>query len=304
MSIAVDYKSLINEIKIGYSTLSIIFTALIMLGLVSMFYLSSYMVNERDIAIRQLFDKQQSQLKQNIELQKEQLFARRIYHTHHKAEKIMGYIKEDLRKLSPDNFQYDIRKILKFASFIQRVIYDMKSYNPPVSTIRNPAFQSDINDIIRFLVKYIFGRLETTGNLKKIITILDSDLPPVQINEYVIWEILELLIHNSIIHSPDQEVTVTITTRYMQAQNLSQIIISDNGTGINDSLLQTDENNVQLLFLENTSMKSQSENSGYGCYIARQMCIRCGWSIEAANPEGGGALFTITIRHSQGASYV
>ncbi|NHZ85071.1 MAG: histidine kinase [Planctomycetia bacterium] len=298
MRIGVDYRSLIKEISIGYSNISIIFTALIMLGLLSMFYLSSYMVKERDVALRQLFEEQQVQLKQNIELQKEQLFARRIYHTHHKAEKIMGYIKKDLRNLLPTGFEREIGKILKFASYIQRVIYDMKSFNPPVNTIRNPAFQSDINEIIQFIVNNVFGHPDNIGNLNKISTDLDGCLPLVHINEYVIWEILEPLFHNSIDHNPDRKITISITTHHDPDNIISFIIITDDGVGIDPSLLTKDENGVQKLFLEHTTKKSQSENSGYGCYIAYQICNRCAWKLIASNAENGGAQFNITIPHT------
>ena len=297
MKIGVDYSSLIREISIGYSNTSIIFTVLIMLGLLSMFYLSSYMVNEREEALYQLFDEQQLQLKQNVELQKEHLFARRIYHTHHKAEKIMGYIKNDLRSLDPSTFQNQVNGILKFASYIQRVIYDMKSFNPPVNTIRNAAFQSDLNGIIAFIVNHIFGRHEKFGNLKDIITDFDEDLPIVHINEYVIWEILEPLIHNSIDHNPEQSVQINISTYYDAEMNKSRIEIIDDGIGFKTSMLELSEEGIQNLFLEHTSSKSQSDNSGYGCYIAYQICLRCAWTLNASNTPSSGAQITVHIPH-------
>jgi len=301
MQIGVDYRSLIKEISIGYSNISIIFTALIMLGLLSMFYLSSYMVKERDTALRHLFEEQQTQLKQNIELQKEQHFARRIYHTHHKAEKIMGYIKKDLRNISSTNPENEIERISKYASYIQRVIYDMKSYNPPLNTIRNQAFQSDINEIIRFIVTNVFGRPENIGNLENINIDLDKNLPIVHINEFVIWEILEPLIHNSIDHNPDKKITIQIQTKYNPDTKTSIISILDDGVGIDPTLLEIDEQGIQKLFLEHTTIKTQSENSGYGCYIAHQICNkRCAWDLKAANLKSGGAQFIITIVHIEG----
>jgi len=298
MRIGVDYHSLLKEINIGYSNISIIFTALIVLGLLALFYLSSYMVRERDLALLQLFDQQQEQLKQNIELQKEQLFARRIYHTHHKAEKIMGYLKKDLQSLNAPELKNEITRISKFASYIQRVIYDMKSFNPPINTIRNPAFHSNVNEIIRFIVDNVFGRPETIGNLEAINTHLDDSMPIVRINEYVIWEILEPLIHNSIDHNPNKKIIITIATKYNATQNQSIITITDNGIGINPELLEKDENGIQKLFLEYSTGKTQSENSGYGCYIAYQICNkRCGWKLTAANTQEGGAQLTIIIPH-------
>ena len=257
------------------------------------------MVNEREDALYKLFDEQQSQLKQNVELQKEHLFARRIYHTHHKAEKIMGYIKNDLRALSPTAFEKQVNSILKFASYIQRVIYDMKSFNPPVSTIRNAAFQSDLNQIIEFIVNQIFGRHEKFGNLEGIETDFDPKVPIVHINEYVIWEILEPLIHNSIDHNPEKQIQISITTHHDKDLNRSSIVIRDNGIGFDETMLEIDENQIQKLFLESTSKKPESENSGYGCYIAYQISLRCAWKLSASNTETGGARMTVQIPHSE-----
>jgi len=304
MRIGIDYRVLIKEISISYSNVSIIFTALIMLGLLSMFYLSSFMLKERDSTLRQLYEEKRTQLKRNIELQKEQLFARRIYHTHHKAEKIMGYIKKDLRNLEPGNLKEGVLKISKFAGFIQRIIYDMKSYNPPINTIRNPAFHSDINSIIEFIVKNLYGRPEQFGNLEKITTSLDKAMPVVHINEYVIWEILEPLIYNSIDHNPDGKVTINIQTKYDRGQNTSTVTIDDNGIGIDQTMLDKNKEGVQNIFLEHTSNKNLSENLGYGCYIAYQICKhRCAWDLTAMNNANGGARFRLTIRHTEGTPY-
>ena len=34
----------------------------------------------------------------------------------------------------------------------------MKWYDPPVQTIRNAAFRTDLNEVIRFIVENIFNR--------------------------------------------------------------------------------------------------------------------------------------------------
>ena len=46
-----------------------------------------------------------TEFKKQINYEKELLFTKRIYHTHHKAEKVMGFIKEDLRILSPNQYK-------------------------------------------------------------------------------------------------------------------------------------------------------------------------------------------------------
>jgi len=75
-------------------------------------------------------------------------------------------------------------------------------------------------------------------------------------------------------------------------------MIEDNGKGIASELLEKNENGLKLIFVENTTTKSQGlQNSGYGCYIAYEMTRRCGWNIDAENLQNGGCRFTITINN-------
>jgi len=68
-----------------------------------MLFISSYTVTERDKTQKMLYQEREEKLKEQIHYQKEALFAKRIYHTHHKAEKIMGFIKNDLKQLYTNN---------------------------------------------------------------------------------------------------------------------------------------------------------------------------------------------------------
>ncbi len=296
MKISPDFSNIASVIRSGYSETGAIFSALILVSLLVMFYMSSYMLNERDQAQLQLFEERKTQIKREIEHEKEALFARRIYHAHHKAEKVMGFIKGDIRSLTAHNLDGVKNKIIKYANFVSRVIYDMKTYDPPVTTIRNPLFRTDINELIGFLVKNIFGRVYRSGHSPEFRLELDESLPQVSINEYVIWEILEPLIQNSIDHNPDRQVIVCIRTQYFADSGESRITIGDNGDGIPNELLEWDERGIRRIFLEHTSTKSNPENSGYGCYLAYEISKnRCGWRMDAQNRPEGGAQFIITI---------
>jgi len=297
MRITPDFSNIAQQISMTYNETAALFSALILLGLLAMFYISSFTVKERDDAQKQLFAVRERQMRKQIEHEKEALFTRRIYHTHHKAEKIMGFIKEDLRILAADNLDKIRFRVGKYASFISRVIYDMKAYNPPIQVIRNQIFRSDLNSIIQFLIDQLFRRVYREGNNQKYILELDPDLPPVPINEFVIWEILEPLIQNSLDHNSDHSVRITINTIFEKESKKSQIIISDNGVGIKEDLLQPNENGLKKLFYENTSTKQQAQNAGYGCYIAYENCKRCGWILDAENLATGGSQFIITIRN-------
>ncbi|HZW38745.1 MAG TPA: ATP-binding protein [Ignavibacteriaceae bacterium] len=290
-----NFSFISNQIISSYDETSIIYLSLIMLGLLAMYFISSYTVKERDEAQKLLYEENEKNLTKQIHYEKELVFTKRIYHTHHKAEKIMGFIKEDLRKLSPANINETNYRVTKYSNFISRVIYDMKWYDPPVQTIRNQIFNTNLNEVIKFIVDNIFLRLSTKSNAFEIKLELDENITPVHVNEFVIWEILEPLIQNSIEHGGDQNLIIKIKT-YVNNEGQKIISISDNGKGISPDLLIL-ENGIKRLFQENISTKTSSiQNSGYGCYIAYEITRRCGWQLDAANIPDGGCAFIITIK--------
>jgi signal transduction histidine kinase len=128
---------------------------------------------------------------------------------------------------------------------------------------------------------------------------LDSFLPPLRVNEFIVWEILEPLIQNSIDHASTNFVTVEISTKYDKKRNLSEIYIEDNGVGIAEELLQIGVKGIKRLFLEQESTKGTiGTHSGYGCYIAHQLAVgKCGWSLDAQNRPEGGCRFSLTIKN-------
>ena len=135
-----DISSIASEIKNTYGDTGAIFSALILFGLLAMYYLSIYILRERNNALEILYSEREKQLTERIEREKEHIFTRRIYHAHHKAEKIMGFIKSDLRAMTRENMDVMKSVIIRYGNFISRIIYDMKSYDPPIHTIRNPIW--------------------------------------------------------------------------------------------------------------------------------------------------------------------
>src|SRR3989339_1195636 len=279
-----DFSFITDQIISGYDETSVIYLSLILLGLLAMYFISSYTVKERDEAQKLLFDEHEENLKKQINYQKELVFTKRIYHTHHKAEKIMGFIKEDLRQLASGNIDEVKYRVAKYSNFISRVIYDMKWYDPPIQTIRNQLFQTNLNEVINFLVQHIFLRIAKKTNAFTINLLLDENLPTVPVNEFVAWEILEPLIQNSIDHGGEQNLQITISSSYDEIKRKSTITISDNGKGISPELLKMEEDGRKYLFHENISTKnSDIPTIGYGCYIAYEISKRCGWSLDVEN---------------------
>ncbi len=291
-----DFSFISNTVISNYDETSVIYLSLILFGLLAMYFISSYTVKERDDTQKMLFDEHETNLKKQINYDKELVFTKRIYHTHHKAEKIMGFIKEDLRTLSAENINDIKYRVSKYSNFISRVIYDMKWFDPPLQTIRNQMFHTNLNEVIKFIVENIFLRITSKSNVYEIKMETDPKLPLVPINEFVVWEIIEPLIQNSIDHGGENNIIIKCKTKFDEQNNKSYIIIEDNGAGIKKELLSTNENGIKNLFLENVSTKETGlQNSGYGCYIAYEISKRCGWDIDAENINEGGCRFTITI---------
>lgn len=290
-----DFTFITREIITSYDETALIFASLIILGLLAMFYISSYTVKERDEAQEQLYREREQYLLEVIDREKEALFTRRIYHTHHKAEKVMGFIKEDLRNLDKENIEAIKQRVNRYANFVSRVIYDMKWYDPPLQTIRNPAFQTDLNEVLQFIIDHIFLRTAHQVNYQFRID-LQPQLPPVSINEFVVWEIFEPLIQNCVEHGGEENMEIRVRTVYSAPNNIAEVFIGDNGKGFAPELLQKNEKGIKQLFLESVSTKQIRENAGYGCYIAYEIARRrCGWEIDAENLPGGGCHYVIKI---------
>jgi len=293
----INIANLAGKFLSSYDQIAIIYTSLILLGLLGMYYISSFTLKERDIVQENLYKEKEVHLKDRINHEKESSFTKRIYKTHHKAEKIMGFIKDDLRELNTENIDEIKFRVTKYANFISRVIYDMKWYDPPVQTIRGPIFKTNINELITFIVENIFYRVSTSLPGVKIITELDERIPTIHINEFVIWEILEPLIQNCIDHGNKDNLNILVKTQYDETLEQSKIIITDDGKGILKELLEPNEFGIKKIFEENISTKGvEPHSSGYGCFIAYHLSTkRCKWEIDAENNDSGGAKFKITI---------
>lgn len=300
--ISPDFTLLTDEVQSNFEKVSFAFSALVFIGLIVMYLVSSGAVKERNEARERLFVEHQANLEKQIRLEKESVFTKPIYHTHHKAEKIMGYIKNDVRMMNPANLEEIKHRVIAYSNFISRIIYDMKWYDQDINTIINPVFRSNINSIIEFVVQNVFLRISSRNDMFTFQLDLDRQMPAVPVNEFIIWEILEPLIQNSIDHGHGNSLLITLSTRFDPATRTSTIRISDNGVGIAEELLKLDGRRIKRIFAEKESTAALSGlHSGYGCYIAHQMTVgKCGWELDAENLPEGGCCFTITIHHRDG----
>ena len=190
------------------------------------------------------------------------------------------------------------RRVITYSNFISRIIYDMKWYDQNINTIVNPIFQTNVNTVIDFIVKNVFLRISSKNEMFEIALQLDPAIPTVNVNEFIVWEILEPLIQNSIDHGGKYVVTIRVRTSHDPATGAACIVIEDDGEGIKDELLAPSPRGIKRLFLERETTKTGLDShSGYGCYIAYQLAVgKCGWGLDAENLDGGGCRFTIAIK--------
>ena len=85
MRITPDFSFLTEDISANFNKVAIMYTSLIFIGLIAIFLVSSQAVKERNEAQQKLYEEHKENLKKQIRLEKESLFTKRIYHTHHKA---------------------------------------------------------------------------------------------------------------------------------------------------------------------------------------------------------------------------
>jgi hypothetical protein len=294
-----DFSLLTDEVKSNFKKTTFAFSALVFIGLIVMYVVSTGAVRERNEARERLFEEHQANLEKQIRLEKESVFTKRIYHTHHKAEKIMGFIKSDVRAMDPGNLERYKNRVIAYSNFISRIIYDMKWYDQDVNTIINPAFKSDINATLTFIVENVFLRISTKNEMFSFDLQLDRRIPLVHVNEFSLWEIFEPLIQNSIDHGKRNSLLISLSSNYDPEARTSIIRIRDNGVGIPPELLETDARGVKKVFLEKeTNGGAFASHSGYGCYIAHQLAVgKCGWRMDAENLPEGGCCFTIVLDH-------
>ncbi len=293
-----DVSEITRQILGTFNNTALIFSAFVMIGLLLVFYIATYTIMERDEAWELLYNEREAHLKEQVTQRKENLFTKRIYHAHHKAEKVMGFINEDLDEMNETNLKETKYRISKYANFVARVIYDMKWYNPPLHTLRSQHFKTNLNEVLKFIVKSIFQRTSNPVKAVEYNFNFDDRFPPLPINEFVIWEIFEPLIQNSIDHSDKETTIITISTKYNHDDKTSVVTIDDNGPGIQGGLLEVDESGVKRIFLESTSTKTEDRHHGYGCYLAYEISRRCGWLLDAENLSGGGCRFILRISNS------
>jgi hypothetical protein len=301
MKIVPDLSSISHDFIGSYNNVSLVYVFLVTAGLLIIYVVFSLTLSAKESAQQLASQEHEKFIKEKIEREKENTFTRRIYHAYHKAEKIVGFINMDLEQIKKNNSDEVRERVQKYSNFIGRVIYDMKYYEPPVHSIINPIFRTDLNEVCRFVIENLFLRIWKSSGMFEFRQDYASDIPVIHVNEYIIWEIIEPIIQNSIAHNSERKIMIVLTTSFVREENAILLSIADNGKGIAPELLERDENGIQKLFLENVSTRQSVERQfGYGCYIAYSLAEKyCGWKVSARNRDAGGCEYILKIAINQ-----
>jgi signal transduction histidine kinase len=297
MKVIPNFSPISREFINGFNDVALIYVMLVSVGLILIYIVFSYTLKEKEKAQETAYREHEKLIEERVRREKENTFTKRIYHAYHKAEKVIGFINMDLDLLKSENVDEIKSRVGKYSNFIGRVIYDMKYYDPPIQTIINPIFQTDINDVCKFVIDNLFLRIYKTSKMFSFNQSYDPSLPIINVNEFIIWEVVEPILQNSIVHNSDRKIIISVTTKYEADNKKIFILISDDGVGILPELLEKDESGIQKLFLEYYSSKNfDGRQYGFGCYIAHTLAVKyCGWDMQVENLSTKGCMFTIEI---------
>lgn len=155
---------------------------------------------------------------------------------------------------------------------------------------RHPLGQKTAIDLNEFLRSQItFLRPQKRFRSISIQTDWGEPLPPLVCDPSGLQQAFYNLMLNAVDALAESQVvspTVTITTRYDRANSSVRMLVSDNGQGIPDGI-------VDRLFRERVSSKPTGH--GFGLLTVHRIITDLGGTIAVANRSGGGAEFTITF---------
>lgn len=297
MKVIPNFNPISREFINGYNDVALIYVLLVSLGLVLIYVVFSYTLRGKEKAQKIAYQEHEKLIEEKVKREKENTFTRRIYHAYHKAEKVIGFINMDLAVLKSQNVEEIKERVGKYSNFIGRVIYDMKYYDPPIHSIINPIFKTNVNEVCRFIIDNLFLRIYKTSRMFVFEQEYDPSVPIINVNEYILWEVVEPLFQNSINHNSDRQIIISVSTKYDAENKKIYLLISDDGVGIQPDLLEKNSDGIQNIFMESVSTKNLVEGPyGFGCYIAHTLAVKyCGWKMSVENIPSKGCKFTIEI---------
>lgn len=192
-------------------------------------------------------------------------------------------IKDTNTKLSESN-KNELYSEIEIASFrLNRQVENLLSMSRLEAGVLQPKLDwCDLNELIFKVIK----NNKNDSENHKILFAPNDSLPLFKLDSGLITELLHNIIHNAIQHTAKGTIIkIAIDT----ADNLCQIVISDNGAGF-------PENEIEFVFDKFYRLNNSSTGgTGLGLSIVKGFTEAMGGKIHLENKPEGGAKFTVLI---------
>ena len=187
-------------------------------------------------------------------------------------------------------------RIQNAATRMQTLIQDLLTLSY-VTSRAQPFEEVDLAKVVQGVLSDLELRIEQTGAKIEIGSLPKIDADPVQMRQ-----LFQNLLSNALkFHKPGQEPEVTISARFLPAQehqiagagpgdDICQIMVVDNGIGFEEQYVEQ----VFTLF-QRLHSRQEYEGTGIGLAVCRKIAHRHGGSIVAKSEKAQGATFIVKL---------
>ncbi len=200
---------------------------------------------------------------------------------------IQGYL-EAARDGILDVNSDTINSVYEEATLLSRLVNDLQELSlAEAGQLKLDCQEEDINKLIQQSVSSIQAKAVEKGITVSIE--LPESLPPVNIDQYRIGQVLRNLLENAITHT-GKDGTITVSAR--QHDNWVEVSVIDTGEGISPEELP---NIFERFYRVDKSRTRTTGGSGLGLTITKRLVEAHGGKIGAHSEPGNGSRFTFTI---------
>lgn len=181
-----------------------------------------------------------------------------------------------------------IRSLDEEAKLLSRLVDDLQELSlADAGELKLVCQVEEIADVINKAVTAIRAKAELKG--VSVSVDLPAQLPPVKIDSHRIAQVLNNLLDNALVHTPENG-AVTINAR--RQDNQVEVSVTDTGEGIPAEDLP---NIFERFYRVDKSRTRSTGGRGLGLTIAKRLIEAHGGRIEAHSELGKGSRFTFTL---------
>jgi signal transduction histidine kinase len=176
-----------------------------------------------------------------------------------------------------------LEQLIDETKHLERLVEDLRTLaHAEGGTLKLQREPTDIGVLIHEVARAFDGAAKAKG--VTLTTSQDGDIPLVDVDPFRVREVLTNLVANALRHTPAGG---RIAIAAASASNRLRVEVEDTGTGI-------PPDQASKVF-DRFAKGADSQGSGLGLTIARNLVTAHGGEISARNRSGAGASFTFTL---------